>query len=79
MPVQQCQANGKPGYKWGESGHCYTYEPGSEIGRAMAKNKAEAQGQAIHAQQHAKIKEDDEHIRKVIERNNHDYKTKWVE
>lgn len=41
MPIQKCQANGETGYKWGEHGKCYT---GSD-----AKEKAEAQGRAVHA------------------------------
>ena len=45
MPVMRCQANGKPGYKWGESGKCYT-GPG-------AKAQAQRQGRAIEANKHA--------------------------
>lgn len=43
MPVKQCQADGKQGYKWGDSGKCYT---GPD-----ARAKAEAQGAAIEAAQ----------------------------
>lgn len=24
MPLTKCSADGKSGYKWGDSGHCYT-------------------------------------------------------
>lgn len=41
MPVQRCTKNGKPGWKWGESGTCYT-GPG-------AKARAAAQGRAAYA------------------------------
>lgn len=41
MPVMRCQKNGKPGYKWGKTGTCYT-------GRG-AKAKARRQGRAIEA------------------------------
>jgi phage I-like protein len=39
MPLQECQSNGKGGWRWGESGRCYT-GPG-------AKKKAIKQGLAI--------------------------------
>ena len=39
MPVKSCSKNGKSGYKWGDSGNCYT-GPG-------AKKKALKQGVAI--------------------------------
>lgn len=41
MPVMKCTKDGKSGYKWGKSGHCYT-------GKG-AKAKAEKQGRAIKA------------------------------
>lgn len=42
MPVQKCSKDGKSGYRWGESGVCFT---GSD-----AKERAEAVGKAIHSQ-----------------------------
>lgn len=39
MPVKKCTENGKSGYKWGDSGKCYT-GPG-------AREKAIRQGRAI--------------------------------
>ena len=41
MPVKSCTINGKKGYKWGNSGKCYT-GPG-------AKKKALRQGAAAYA------------------------------
>lgn len=49
MPVQRCLEHSKPGYKWGESGKCYTYTPGSESSRKRALEKAKTQGRAIEA------------------------------
>jgi len=49
MPVQRCQKNGKPGYRWGTEGKCYTYTPNNKASRERAKNKAAEQGQAIKA------------------------------
>lgn len=49
MPVIKCSENGKPGYKWGSSGKCYTYTSGDEEGSKRAKTKAGKQGQAAHA------------------------------
>lgn len=40
MPVQECQREGKPGYKFGEEGKCYIYEPGNEEEEKEAKQKA---------------------------------------
>lgn len=51
MPVQRCQRDGKPGYRWGEEGKCYTYDPGDAESRAAAKRRARRQGQAIEANQ----------------------------
>ena len=49
MPVKQCQEDGKPGYKWGDQGKCYTYTEGNESSKKQAKKKAAKQGQAAHA------------------------------
>lgn len=51
MPVQACESDGKPGYRWGERGHCYTYTPGDEDERERARALAERQGRAIQAQE----------------------------
>ena len=51
MPVQACQQDGKPGFRWGQRGKCYTYEPGSLRSKAAARLKAEAQGKAIKARE----------------------------
>ena len=40
MPIKACSMDGKPGYKWGDSGKCYTYTPGSEASKKAAKAKA---------------------------------------
>lgn len=47
MPVQECSIDGKPGFKWGDQGACYTYEPGDEASMRDAKRKAILQGLAI--------------------------------
>lgn len=39
MPLKQCNNGNKSGYKWGDSGHCYTGKD--------AKKKAIRQGYAI--------------------------------
>lgn len=39
MPIMKCEHNGKSGFKYGESGHCYTGKD--------AKKKAIKQGLAI--------------------------------
>lgn len=42
-----CTVGEKNGYKYGESGHCYTFEANDESGRKEAKRKAIVQGVAI--------------------------------
>lgn len=49
MPVERCRKNGKPGYRWGKEGHCYSYTAGNKSSRERAKRKAEAQGRAIES------------------------------
>jgi len=46
MPVQECQLENEPGYKWGDEGKCYTYSPNNEGQRRNAKKKAITQGYA---------------------------------
>lgn len=52
MPIMSCRSNGKPGYKYGESGHCYTYTPGNEQSRKQARSRAAKQGRAIEWRRH---------------------------
>lgn len=49
MPIMACRTDDKPGYKYGENGHCYTYAVGNERSRKAAKRKAMLQGAAIEA------------------------------
>jgi hypothetical protein len=51
MPVKPCTKNGKKGFKWGDSGTCYTYTANDPASREQAKKKAIAQGRAIKANQ----------------------------
>lgn len=44
MPVKSCTLDGKPGFKWGDSGKCYTYDPKSETSKKNAEKKAYVQG-----------------------------------
>jgi hypothetical protein len=54
MPIQTCQVNGRPGYKAGPSGTCYTYTEGNTQSQVAARNRAERQLKAIKAQQSEK-------------------------
>ena len=47
MPVKTCRSGGKPGYKYGSSGKCYTYTPSNKRSKGRAKQKAYIQGAAI--------------------------------
>jgi len=55
MPVKPCRSDGKPGFKWGDSGKCYTYTPGNETSRKRAKDKAAKQGRAIQVNKSSDI------------------------
>lgn len=66
MPVGACELNGKPGYKWGGSGHCYTYTEGDESSKSNAKSKAEKQGAAAHANGYGMTKATDEYIGEAV-------------
>lgn len=47
MPVEKCQLNNKPGFRWGKTGKCYVYNPESKSSITIAKKKALDQGIAI--------------------------------
>ena len=53
MPIMKCQKDGKPGYKWGNKGKCYTYDINDEHSdgpsKKAAKLRATRQGKAIYA------------------------------
>ena len=52
MPVQACTSEGKQGYRWGTSGHCYIYEANNEASRREAKRQSFLQASAIqHSQE----------------------------
>jgi len=65
MPIMSCRRDGLPGFKWGESGHCYTYKPGSKSSKERARQKALRQMRAIkHSQslQHTFLRADLQHM-----------------
>ncbi len=47
MPIRQCRIDNKPGYKWGQEGKCYDYNPSDESSKYQAKKSAIQQGIAI--------------------------------
>lgn len=49
MPIKRCRKDNKPGFKFGDSGTCYTYTTDDPQSRQRARNKAETQGRAIRA------------------------------
>lgn len=54
MPVESCQKDGRPGYRWGRAGTCYPYTSGDEDSRQAAHARAMRQGRAIEASRHAR-------------------------
>jgi hypothetical protein len=49
MPVERCSDSGKPGFRFGDSGKCYTYTQGDQAGMRSARDKARAQERAAYA------------------------------
>jgi hypothetical protein len=49
MPVKSCQLDGRPGFRWGDQGKCYTYDATSDASREEARARATAQGAAAYA------------------------------
>lgn len=47
MPLKRCQADDQPGWKWGDSGKCYTYTAGDEASEKAAREKAMKQAAAM--------------------------------
>jgi hypothetical protein len=47
MPIMDCTKDKKPGFKYGDAGECYTYNPEDERSKTMARAMARKQGQAI--------------------------------
>ena len=40
MPLERCEAEGKPGWRWGKTGKCYGYAKGDKAGSLAAKKRA---------------------------------------
>lgn len=49
MPLTRCEHEGQPGWRWGETGKCYTYTPEDPESEQRAKASALRQGRAILA------------------------------
>lgn len=46
MPIKHCEKNGSPGYSWGNTKKCWTYDPKNEASRKKAKQNCLKQGYA---------------------------------
>ena len=51
MPINSCQLENKPGFKWGDSGHCYTYDPEKPESQKRARRQCLLQARAVLASQ----------------------------
>jgi hypothetical protein len=71
IPVQACTREGKPGYKYGQAGHCYTYTRGDEKARKRAKQQAYIQGAAIES--HTGEDELSKAVDVLLEKYNHNH------
>ena len=59
MPIKECQENNKPGFKYGDTGKCYTYDPTDDKSKNLAKEKAAKQGRAIEIRKHMGFNDDE--------------------
>ena len=78
MPVNPCSENGKPGFKWGDSGKCYLYTPGNEESMGEAKRKATIQGIAT-GEYDAEKSFDEQELEETIKSLKEWFKEKWVD
>lgn len=78
MPIKSCSINNQPGYKWGDSGKCYTYTAGDEKSAGEAKRKATLQGVAM-GEYTKKDGVTEEDIDIVIKSLTQWFKEKWVD
>lgn len=47
MPMKRCDVDGKPGFKWGDAGKCYTYTPGDAASIRAARKRCLQQAAAM--------------------------------
>lgn len=47
MPMQRCERDGRPGWKWGDAGTCYLFAPDDQASEQDARRKAMAQAAAM--------------------------------
>jgi hypothetical protein len=47
MPLQRCEIDGGPGWKWGDAGACYGYTAGDDASEQSARDKAMKQAAAM--------------------------------
>lgn len=78
MPIKSCSSDGKPGYKWGDSGKCYLYQPGDEKSIGEAKRKATIQGIAT-GEYKTKSDFDEKELELVMKSLKEWFKEKWVD
>lgn len=78
MPVNPCSENGKPGFKWGDSGKCYLYTPNDEKSMGEAKRKATIQGIAT-GEYKEKIDLTEDDLALVQKSLKEWFKEKWVD
>lgn len=52
IPVEDCQLEGRAGFRYGPTGHCYTHN-GSEEGKKAAHAQAAKQGRAVEWSKHS--------------------------
>lgn len=79
MPVNPCSENGKPGFKWGDSGKCYIYTPGDKKSMGEAKRKATIQGIATGEYSGKSSDFDEKELDEVFKSLKEWFKEKWVD
>ena len=77
MPVNPCSENGKPGFKWGDSGKCYLYEKDNPKSMGEAKRKATIQG--IATGEYSQKSFDEQELENILKSLKEWFKEKWVD
>lgn len=78
MPVNPCSENGKPGFKWGDSGKCYLYTANDKKSMGEAKRKATIQGIAT-GEYEKSVDFDEQELEETFKSLKEWFKEKWVD
>ena len=79
MPINSCSDGGSSGYKWGDSGKCYTYTAGDKASRSAAREKARMQGVAARLNGYVEKSENEEEVYNLVKSLTEWFNERWVD